>query len=475
MKQQSVAPLYEVLTSFASSKPVSFHVPGHKSGTIFPELGRDVYKDVLSIDVTELTGLDDLHAAEGVIEQAQQLAADYFGSDQTFFLVGGSTVGNLAMILATCSAGDKVIVQRNCHKSIMHGLELSGVQPIFVAPVYDDSLGRYTAPDIEGVVQALAENRDSKALILTYPDYFGRTYPIKTLITNAHEYGIPVLVDEAHAVHFSISEDFPTSSLELGADVVVQSAHKMAPAMTMASFLHSKSSLVSSTQLAYYLQMLQSSSPSYPILASLDLTRYFLVNLSSEEVVKIIDSASQLRRSLERSTNWSVVPFISGLDDPLKVTIEAHQGTNGHQLAKLFERYGIYPELSTHKQVLFIHGLSTFDDWKHWNNALEHINDQLKLSTYHDTIEEVNVEQEPIVALHFSYQEMKNKARQFLIWNDVLGHVAAEAIVPYPPGIPVVLKGEKITSRHIKVIKYLVTQGTNFQNKNIEQGTKVFV
>src|SRR5699024_1345518 len=154
----------------------------------------------------------------------------------SFFLTGGSTAGNLAMILATCSPGDKVIVQRNSHKSIMNGLELANAHPIFIAPDYDGTVDRYTHPNVGTLEQALIDHPNAKAVVLTYPDYFGRTYDIARMIKLAHSYHIAVLVDEAHGVHFSLGSPFPASAIDFGADVVVQSAHKMAPAMTMASY-----------------------------------------------------------------------------------------------------------------------------------------------------------------------------------------------------------------------------------------------
>src|SRR5699024_7214586 len=219
-------------------------------------------QSLLPLDMTELPGLDDLHAPREIIQEAEELAAAFFKAEHTFFLVGGSTVGNLAMLLATCSPGDDVIVQRNCHKSIMNGLELTGAHPIFIAPEYDSEEGRYLAPSINTLREAVKKYPSAKAVVLTYPDYFGKTFPIKEMIDLAHAYHIPVLVDEAHGVHFSVPEQtIPPSSLALGADVVVQSAHKMAPAMTMASFLHIRSTLVQTDQVGHYLQMLQSSSP----------------------------------------------------------------------------------------------------------------------------------------------------------------------------------------------------------------------
>lgn len=303
MKQHHT-PLFDALQQFHHNQPTSFHVPGHKSGSIFPKQAEDFFASLLSLDLTEIPGLDDLHAPSGVIAKAEDLAAEFFRAVHTFFLIGGSTAGNLAMILATCSAGDKVIVQRNAHKSVMNGLELSGARSIWTAPVFDSSADRYTGPDSVSLKQALDQHPNAKAVVLTYPDYFGCTYSLKEMIDLAHQRKIPVLVDEAHGVHFSLGEPFPPSAVDLGADVVVQSAHKMAPAMTMAAYLHMKPGLVSKQKIAYYLQMIQSSSPSYPLLASLDLARSFLAEMTSERLEEILLSVKKLNEALAESGHW---------------------------------------------------------------------------------------------------------------------------------------------------------------------------
>lgn len=463
-------PLFYQLVQFAEKKPFSFHVPGHKNGTVFLEEAREYFKAILPLDVTELTGLDDLHAAQGVIFEAEKLAAEYFKADYTFFLVGGSTAGNLAMILSTCAPGDKIIVQRNCHKSIMNGLELSGAKPIFIRPEYDKSVCRYTAPDYSTVENALHENPDAKGLVLTYPDYFGHTYALKHMIDLAHRYQIPVLVDEAHGVHFSLGDPFPISAVELGADLVVQSAHKMAPAMTMASFLHMKSDLLSRDRVQHYLQMLQSSSPSYPLMASLDIARAYLASLSKEKINTILTSAHRLRQLFSQGKDWDVLPS----HDPLKITLQVQEGLSGYEIAHEFEKHLLYPELATDKQVLFIHGLEEFRDFNRVENIVKNMNEQYKYKTNHATIEIGTLFKEPIQELAVSYHEMFKLAKKKAKLEETVGYIAAEAVIPYPPGIPVILKGERITEEQIRLIRHLIQQGATFQHHDIEQGIEVF-
>ncbi|WP_042147578.1 aminotransferase class I/II-fold pyridoxal phosphate-dependent enzyme [Paucisalibacillus sp. EB02] len=463
-------PLLKRIINFTKENPISFHVPGHKNGAVFLEAAKPYFESILPIDVTELTSLDDLHAPHEAIMEAQDLAADFFGAEHTFFLVGGSTSGNLAMILSVCTPGDTIIVQRNSHKSIMNGLELSGAKPIFISPAFDESVHHYTAPNYQTVEQAIVSHPDAKALVLTYPDYFGKTYDIQKIIALAHQYNIPVLVDEAHGVHFSIGDPFPKSALTLGADIVVQSAHKMAPAMTMASFLHVNSTIISKDSVAHYLQILQSSSPSYPLMASLDIARSYLATLSKEDVDAILDSANRLSNVLEQGQHWQVIPT----NDPLKITIQVKSGLSGFELADFFEMHHVYPELATDKQVLFIHGLTVFQESKRIENIVKSFNEEYKYLTNHATIEVSNLFKEPMTELALSYHEMFQLPRKRVQLKEAIGYVAAEAVIPYPPGVPVILKGERVTEEQIKLIQHLIKQGATIQHQGMEQGIQVF-
>ncbi|AXI07520.1 lysine decarboxylase [Oceanobacillus zhaokaii] len=493
---QNKTPLLHKLNQFKASNPISFHVPGHKNGTVFPEFGRTSFDSILSIDYTELPGLDDLHAPTEAIAAAEELAADFFQADHTFFLVGGSTAGNLAMILAACTVGDKIIVQRNCHKSIMNGLELSGAKPVFIAPIYDETAGRYTNPSIVILEEALKKHPDAKAVVLTYPDYFGEIYDLERMIDVAHSHQIPVLVDEAHGVHFSLGDPFPQSALKLGADVVVQSAHKMAPAMTMASLLHFQSSLVSKDKIAHYLQIIQSSSPSYPLMASLDIARFYLATFSQEMKDATMQSVRTVRDIMNNSEHWDILPITENAD-PLKITFHVKHWRSAKEIATLFEKEHIYPELVTYNQILFIHGLSPFKELPRLKRAVNRINEQLKRdlgTTYnnqhpinanmcldgphckkvlnHATIELTTQNIQSIQELELSYQTM-NQLQYFQVpFVQAIGEIAAEAVIPYPPGIPLILKGERITAEHVEIIEQLQEKGVRIQQR--DQGIRIF-
>lgn len=466
-------PLYEALINNINKKPISFHVPGHKYGNVFPEGYVTEFSQLWNMDATEISGLDDLHAPEGVIEEAQQLASQFFGSSETFFLVNGTTVGNLAMILSVCQPGDEIVVQRNCHKSVLNGLELAGASPVFVTPRYEKETGRYSniqAKDVEG---ALLQHPNSKAVFLTYPDYFGRTYDLENIAEIVHHYNIPLLVDEAHGVHFQLGAPFPKPALEAGADVVVQSAHKMAPAMTMASYLHIGGERISAERVRHYLQVLQSSSPSYLLMASLDLARSYMTSWGDCERKDMLLFIEEVRQAFATYDHFFMVKPHHPNEDPLKLILEAKVGS-GYELSEALEAIGIVPEMATSDHVLLILGLAPSFDLEDLNERLTSLDWRLKKDSNRATIKEDQFPFPVVQKLEYSYLEMRKMIDEKVDWSRAIGCVAAEAIVPYPPGIPLIMKGERISDRHYQDVNTLIKQGARFQNKEVEQGIRVF-
>ncbi len=282
MNQENI-PLWNQLQKHASHQPLSFHVPGHKNGFLAGGEGADYFKHILKLDATELSGLDDLHSPEGVILEAQELLAGLHGVSKSFFLVNGSTAGNLAMVLSAAEEKETVLVQRNCHKSILNGITLAKAKPVFLAPEFNEEWGVAGGVALETVKEAIRQYPDAKAIILTYPNYYGMVYDLENIIQCAHDHGIPVLVDEAHGAHLIGGSHFPASAVQLQADLTVQSAHKTLPAMTMGAYLHFNSRFIKEEKVSNYLGILQSSSPSYPIMASLDLARAYLASFSKKD------------------------------------------------------------------------------------------------------------------------------------------------------------------------------------------------
>lgn len=465
-------PLVEKLMEFKKNGPVSFHVPGHKHGSL-SELPREL-KNALSFDVTELTGLDDLHQPTSVIKESQQLLTNLYQTDASYFLVNGSTVGNLAMVYATCKAGDTVIVQRNAHKSIFNALELVGVKPILITPEWDQETLSVGTVKVEQVNRALESYPEARAVILTYPTYYGVTGDdLKDIINVAHNRSVPVLVDEAHGAHFIIGSPFPQSALDLGADVVVHSAHKTLPAMTMASFLHIKSSLVSSDRIEKYLQMLQSSSPSYVLMASLDDARAYVETYTKNDIESLLERRKKL---IDRLQGIPAL-VIREAEDPLKLMLSI-EGYTGFQVLKALEKENIYVELADAYQAVLVLPLLKKEHSYDINMICRKIDQAIQLVKKE---KEMNA---PVILpslvnemaeLCYNREELEQFEAGWVDYEDAIGKVAADSVIPYPPGIPLVLAGERIEKETIRLLKTLTDMKASFQGTICPTEQKILV
>jgi len=463
MKNQLEIPLYNALKGHISNNPVSFHVPGHKYGEIAAYKQDEFFKEILKIDATELTGLDDLHSPEGPIREAEELLAELYGSKKSFFLVNGSTVGNLAMIMAVCMEDSLVLVQRNCHKSVLNALKLAKVKPVFLEPEINQEWKVAAGISTQTVQQAINQYPEAKALILTYPNYYGMVDDVKGIIELSHHHQIPVLVDEAHGPHFIIGEPFPPSALQLGADVVVHSAHKTLPAMTMGSFLHVNRNLVNLTRIEEYLGIFQSSSPSYPIMASLDISRSYLAGYEREDVDFLLSEIQSFKEALAEIKSIKVLTYPMNEGDPLKITIQSKSNLTGIELQKKFEANGIYTELADPYNVLFIMPLLKKGQVYPLSETAAKIKGVLYGLQFNDIMEEIPTGVERISELAIRYSEMEKLNVMEVKIERAAGLVCAETIIPYPPGIPLLMKGERITSGKIGQLNRLLQTGARFQ------------
>lgn len=457
---QNDRPLVQALQYFNEQTPVSFHVPGHKHGLLsgLPHKMRQA----LSYDFTELTGLDDLHEAEGVIQEAESLLSDLYRSDRSFFLVNGSTVGNLAMIYAACRADDTIIVQRNAHKSVFHAIELTGARPVLLSPPWDAHTRTPGVLTPDQVERALAAYPHAKAVVLTYPTYYGIAGEgLREIIELCHSRSVPVLVDEAHGAHFIIGEPFPRSAIEMGADVVVHSAHKTLPAMTMGSFLHVRSDHISEKKIAHYLQMLQSSSPSYVIMASLDDARAYVASYKDNDKRNFVALRFSFIQMLKRIDRLEIVET----DDPLKLLIRA-EGHSGFALQAALEAEGIYAELADTYQILFILPLwneqftPPLQAWKEKMVAAV-----TNLGKVGDTPISISLAAWPdgISTLAYPPISITDMETEWISMNEAEGRISAASVIPYPPGIPLLVKGEEIKESHIQELSALMKVGARFQ------------
>lgn len=457
-------PIVEALKTFVDKNPQSLHVPGHKNGML-STLPSEV-KEALKYDITELTGLDDFHHPEEAIARAEELLTNTYGADKSFFLVNGSTVGNLAMIYATCKQGDTILVQRNAHKSVFHAIELVGAKPVYIAPEWDEETRTAGSVKTDTLMEAITRYPQAKAVVLTYPTYYGvASNQLEQQIILCHEKFIPVLVDEAHGAHFTAGSMFPKSALDLGADIVVQSAHKTLPAMTMASFLHVKSALVSVDKVNHYLRMLQSSSPSYLLLASLDDARQYIASYMESDGAFLMEKRQHLVESLRSLKGVEVVE----VDDPLKLLMRV-SGYTGFQVKAALEENALYVELADAEQVLFVLPLLKQGASYSLPEVRIRVKDALtnlkKLDGEAVTQKAKQYEIAQITTSELTFEQLEQADKEWVPYMRAIGRIAAGMLIPYPPGIPLFIPGEKITVAKLSQLEELLALGAAFQGQH---------
>jgi arginine/lysine/ornithine decarboxylase len=478
MKQTRI-PIYEQLIMHAEQKPVSFHVPGHKYGQLLTDNAKvsSYFTDLLRIDATELTGLDDLHSPEGVIREAENLLAQLYGVKRSYFLVNGSTVGNLAMIMTAVKENDLVLVQRNCHKSILNGIHLAKAEPIFLGPSVDEEWAVAGGVPYQTVEQAISKYPHAKAIILTYPNYYGMTNDIEKIIQLAHLHHIPVLIDEAHGAHFIGGEMFPPSAVELKADIVVQSAHKTLPAMTMGAYLHFNSDLLLEGDLTNYLQVLQSSSPSYPIMASLDIARNYLATYTKEDEAYLENKINEFRAKIQQIKGLKVLSYSGIQGDPLKITIQSNTSLRGFDIQKSLEKEGIYIEMADPFNILLVFPMLKAHMEYPIQDIVDRFRSVLENTPYSDKKNGKKVIGQPteISQLALTAKERATLKTTLIPLNRACGQVCAEIIIPYPPGIPLLFPGEIISKDTIDRLMLLLDSGARFQGEGNLRNRKITI
>ncbi|UTR12421.1 aminotransferase class V-fold PLP-dependent enzyme [Evansella sp. LMS18] len=475
---QKYTPLFNQLVAHIERNPVSFHVPGHKNGTVFPAKASHWYEKILQLDQTEISGLDDLHQAEGVIKGAQQLAAELYNVKHSFFLIGGSTAGNLAMIMSQLTEGDTLLLQRNCHQSVFHAVELSGARPVYLQPETDEKTGLSLGINKETLRKAIKKYPEAKAVFLTTPTYEGYVQPLDEHINMAHEAGMVVMADEAHGAHLIFNhEEWPQSALASGADIVVQSAHKMLPAMTMTAFLHVKDDRrIEVDRLRNYLKMLQSSSPSYPLMASLDLARAHLAEMKDVNNNNLTDKLVAFKKEFTEGDGWARAPLRINnyLQDPLKLVFIAGDAQMPEKWRQRLEMNGAYPELVSPSHLLLTLPLTADKlPFKQWSRLIK-TSLEGSVEPGREPFNEYRMK-EDISDPVCSPKEADRFPCSYIPLRSSAGKIAGETITPYPPGVPLLIRGERITEEQFRKLEWLKENNTYFQTGEewISKGIKV--
>jgi len=473
--RQAKTPLFSGLLEHAKRNPIQFHIPGHKKGMgMNPTFREFMGENALSIDLINIAPLDDLHHPKAMIKEAQELAAEAFGADHTFFSVQGTSGAIMAMIMATCSPGDKIIVPRNTHKSVMAAIIFAGAMPIFIHPVMDERLGISHGITPKAVEKALQQHPDAKALLVINPTYFGIAGDLRQIVRIAHNYEVPVLVDEAHGVHIHFHEEMPISAMQAGADMAATSVHKLGGSLTQSSILNVREGLVDVNRVKTVLSMLTTTSTSYILLASLDMARQHLAlngHLLAEQSIKLANHARDLINQIPRL--YCVGPEILGQPatyamDPTKVLIHVRDlGITGWEVENwLREKHRIEVEMSDLYNILcFV----TAGDTEETIQALVDALRDLSVEFSHAQPEErpkISLPKIPVVSL--SPRDAFYAETETIPLEESAGRIITEFLMVYPPGIPIFLPGEVITEDNIEYIQQNIRAGLPVQGPEDE-------
>lgn len=467
---QHDTPLFTGLKKHKDKKPVQFHIPGHKGGKGMDEEFRSfIGENALAIDLINIEPLDDLHHPQGMIKQAQELAAEAFGADYTFFSVQGTSGAIMTMIMSVCHPGDKIIVPRNVHKSITTAIIFSGAKPVFIHPELDERFGISHGITADAVNKACEAHPDAKGLLVINPTYFGVTADLQKIVTIAHSYDIPVLVDEAHGVHIHFHERLPLSAMQAGADMAATSVHKLGGSLTQSSVLNLREGIVSHERVQSILSMLHTTSTSYLLLASLDAARRHLAVNGRHLMEKALHLADYARQALNE------IPFLycpgdeilmsdSTIDyDPTKLMISVKKlGLSGYDVEVwLREHYNIEVELSDMYNILCI--ITPGDREEDIDVLVEALQNLAEQSKVMNEVTNVKVKVPEIPVLALSPREAFYSSTETVLLKEAVGRISAEFVMVYPPGIPIFIPGEIISEENIAYIHDNVEAGLPVQ------------
>lgn len=467
--KQTDTPLLAAMQYYIKDGVIPFHTPGHKQGKgMHPVLETLIGKEALALDLALIEELDDFYEPYGCIKDAQDLAAQLYGADHSFFVINGTTGGIYAMILATAGPGQKIIVPRNAHRSIIGGILLSGAIPIFMQPEIDHELGIAMGVTPETVKAAVAQHPDAKAVLIINPTYYGVATDLKQIVEIVHQCEMVVLVDEAHGPHLKFSQRLPLQAIDAGADICAQSSHKIIGALTQASLVHCREGRIRVPHLKAMLQLTQSSSPNYIMLASLDVARMQMATEGETLIEKSIDLANWARTEInkipglycfgdEKIGNPGVFEM-----DPTKVTVTVKGlGLTGAEAEKILRHeYKVQAELSDIYNLLFM--ITLGDSEYEVRILLAALADlALKFARPLEHVEEnwVQTHYPAMPQGVLSPRDALFGSTHMMPFGDSAGMICAEIVTFYPPGIPVLCPGERITQEMIDYCQLLKQGG----------------
>ncbi|MCI6813164.1 MAG: aminotransferase class V-fold PLP-dependent enzyme [Lachnospiraceae bacterium] len=462
MLNQNEAPIYEALETFRQMRVVPFDVPGHKHGKGNPELTAFLGEKCVTIDVNSMKPLDNLCHPVSVIHKAEMLAADAFGAAHAFLMVGGTTSSVQSMILSTCKRGDKIILPRNVHRSVINALVLCGAVPVYVNPEVDHRLGIALGMQREQVAKAINEHPDAVAVLVNNPTYYGICSDVKAIVKMAHEAGMYCLADEAHGTHFYFGVGMPISAMEAGADMAAVSMHKSGGSLTQSSLLLIGSNM-NPGHVRQMINLTQTTSGSYLLMSSLDISRRNLALRGKEVFARVADMAEYAREEINAIGGYYAFgqELINGNSifdfDPTKLSVHTRDiGLAGIEVYDLLrDEYDIQIEFGDIGNILAY--LSIGDrpqELERLVSALAEIRRRFQRDSSGLLSQEYI---DPEVVL--SPQEAFYANKKSIPLRESKGCVCSEFVMCYPPGIPILSPGERITAEILDYIEYARTKG----------------
>ncbi len=459
-------PLIQALQHWTSYNHAPFYTPGHKHGRGMGVEFQELWQTAgLRGDLAELPGLDNLADPSGPIAEAQSLAAQTFGADHTRFLVNGSTAGIIAGILATCSPGDRILLPRNIHKSVIAGLIHSGAVPIYLQPEYNSALDIAHSVTPRTVELALQLHREISAVMIVAPTYYGVSGDIAGIADIVHQYQIPLLVDAAHGAHFGFHPNLPPSALSLGADLVVQSTHKLLGAMTQAAMLHVQGDRIDIDRLDRSLQLVQSSSPNYLLMASLDSATAQMATHGKELLDRTLALTDKARAELSNIPDLFTLDFSQPTEgcryfDPTRLTVTVTDlNLTGYEADEILcQQYQVVSEMPTLRHITFIISIGN----QEWDIEMLVAGFQSLAKHHHGTTPLNLLLCKQITALATPVLTPREAffAHQVTVpIEEAFDRICAELICPYPPGIPLLIPGEVVTREAIAYLQDILSSG----------------
>lgn len=447
--------LYDKLNLYSKEDYYPFHMPGHKRNI---ELMGSF--NPYEIDITEIDGFDNLHDAQDIIKQSMDRAARLYHSQNTFYLVNGSTSGILTGISACTKKGDKILMARNCHKAAYHAVFLNELNPVYLYPQYDDKKGIQCGYSAKYIENMLIKHPDVSLIVLVSPTYEGVVSEIKEICELAHKRNIPVLVDEAHGAHFTFHEAFPASALDLGADVVIQSVHKTLPAFTQTALLHVNSSLVDLDKIKTYSSIYQTSSPSYVLMAGIDRCVSILEEQGERLFAELVQNLEVFYEEMKALKHLLVIDHEGR--DMSKIIISTRQtnmtGTELYDI--LVTNYRLPMEMAEADYILAMATVGdTAEGFERLKTALKEIDATLSQEASTKKPSYAPVEAEVVLLQHEAFLCQKKTC---LLENSE-NEIAGSFVNLYPPGIPILAPGERITHNTIEHIKSYMEAGLSIK------------